>query len=387
MRLTLRLILSFVLVALFAAGISAVLGSRAVQGNVQRFLQDQGLIERPETTRDREDRRPPQYTGAPNRSFRGPPPERDRLALIRRLQASQAQTALLALGAALAVGGLLAFRLVRPIRSLSEIHRRYAAGERAARADVRGGDEIAQLAASFNQMADQLNAREERERRMVADIAHELRTPLTVLKGDLESLQDGLLESKPEVFGRLVEEVDLLERLVQDLRLISLVEAGQLSLNLRDVALGELVGGVLTSFQTKADTKGIVLEPRLQSIQLRADPERVKQILYNLLENALRHTPDGGRIVVSLSRQDTWAVLEVTDSGPGIAPEHLSHLFDRFYRADEARARESGGSGLGLAIVKGLVQAHRGRVTAGNAPGGGAAFTVRLPLSTDAASG
>ena len=385
MRLTARLLLSFVLVALFAVGISAVLGSRAVQGDVQRFLREQGLIEGSDMPRERDNRedRRPQFTGAPPRGFRGPPPERDRQALVRRLQTSQTQTALLALGVALAVGGLLAYRLVRPIRGLSEVHRRYAAGERGVRAEARGSDEIGQLGASFNQMADQLNAREERERRMVADIAHELRTPLTVLKGDLESLQDGLLEAKPEVFGRLVEEVDLLERLVQDLRLISLVEAGQLSLSLRTVALDELIGNALASFQNKADTKQITLESQLQSIQLQADPERIKQVLYNLLENALRYTPNGGTIRVSLTQQQTWAVLAITDSGPGLAPEHLPHLFDRFYRADDSRARESGGSGLGLAIVKGLVQAHRGTVQASNALQGGAMFTVKLPKNTN----
>jgi two-component system sensor histidine kinase BaeS len=372
MRITGRLILSFVLVALFAAGISAILGNRAAQGNIQRFLREQGLTEGTEMP-------PPGMRHPPGEGFRGPPPLRDREALLERLRSSQAQSALLAIAAALLVGGLLAYRFVRPIRQLTEVNRRYAQGDRGARVNVGGNDELAELGASFNHLADQLSAEQERQKQLLADIAHELRTPLTVMRGELESMQDGLMEKSPENLGRLIEEVDLLTRLVQDLRLLTIADAGALELHPAPVDLGGLAQEVMMAFNSKAEAKGIRLDAEARPVTVQADRDRLTQVIYNLLENALRHTPEGGSITVSTRPEGQQGVLEVADTGPGIPQADLLHLFERFYRADKARTRETGGSGLGLAIAKALVEAHGGQIAAQNREGGGAIFTVRLP--------
>ncbi len=378
MKLTLRLVLAFVLVALFAAGISAFLGNRAAQGNVQRFLRDQGLIETPPPDRQRS---PDPDNPRDYRRFRGPPPARERELLLQRLQTSQAQTALLALGAALLVGGYLAYRFVRPIRALTEVNRRFAAGDRKARVSIQGNDEIAELGVSFNHLADQLHSEQERQKQMLADIAHELRTPLTVLRGELEAMQDGLMNPDSENLGRLIEEVDLLTHLVQDLRLLTLADSGGLSLTKGPVDLGTLAQEALHAFRSKAEAKPIELQAQTTSVSVSADRERILQVVYNLLENALRHTPSGGKIQIITRLDSGWGVLEVADSGPGIPPPDLPHIFERFYRADPARSRETGGSGLGLAIVKAVLEAHGGSVSVSNRAEGGAVFSLRLPLN------
>jgi two-component system sensor histidine kinase BaeS len=372
MNLTWRLVSAFILVALFAAGISAYLGNRAAQGNVQRFLRDQGLIEGPS------DRRPRGFD--PPGSFRGPPPRRERELLLQRLRTSHAQTAVLAVGAALLMGGYLAYRFVRPIRSLTEVNRRYAGGDRSARASIRGHDEIAELGNSFNQLADQLSAEQDRQKQLLADIAHELRTPLTVMRGELEAMQDGLMKADPNNLGRLIEEVDLLTHLVQDLRLLTLADSGGLSLNLGPLDLAGLTQEAMAAFKAKAEIKGVSLQSPLETTSVLADRERLLQVIYNLLENALKHTPSQGTITCTVRPDERWGILEVADSGPGIPPADLPHLFERFYRADPARSRETGGSGLGLAIAKALIEAHGGRISAQNGPQGGALFRVALKL-------
>lgn len=372
MRLTWRLILAFILVALFAAGISAFLGNRAAQGNVQRFLRDQGLMELPA------DRQPMDFRSMPG--FHGPPPVRERELLLERLRTSQAQTALLALGVALIVGSYLAIRFVGPIRALTRINRRYAGGDRKARATVQGNDEIAELGASFNHLADQLATEQERQKQLLTDIAHELRTPLTVLRGELEAMQDGLMKADPGNLGRLIEEVDLLTHLVQDLRLLTLADSSGLTLNRSLFDLSNLAQEALAAFNTKAEAKGIQLQSQLAPVQVLADRERILQVIYNLLENALRHT-DQGAITLSTRQEPGWAVLEVADTGPGIPEADLPYIFERFYRADPARSRETGGSGLGLTIVKALIEAHGGKVSVANGVKGGAIFSIRLPLA------
>lgn len=379
MKLTLRLVLAFVLVALFAAGISAYLGSRAAQGNVQRFFRDQGLVEGPWP-----DRRPSPRPGefGPRGAFRGPPPRRERELLLQRLRTSHAQTAVLAVGAALLMGGYLAYRFVRPIRSLTEVNRRYARGDRSARASVGGNDEIAELGNSFNHLADQLSAEQERQKQLLADIAHELRTPLTVMRGELEAMQDGLMKADTKNLDRLIEEVDLLTHLVQDLRLLTLADSSGLSLTLGSLDLGNLTREALAAFRAKAEAKAVSLQSNLEPILVNADRERLLQVIYNLLENALKHTPAHGTITSTIRREGDQAVLEITDTGPGIPPADLPHLFERFYRADPARSRETGGSGLGLAIAKALIEAHGGKISAHNQAWGGAVFRVALPLGS-----
>lgn len=356
MKLVVRVALAFALVAVFAAGLTGWLSYYEAKGHFSRFV-------------------------AGGETGRGGLAQgRGREVLLAELRSSSLRSTLFVLVVALGAGGFLAYRLVQPVQHITAAMRRYGLGERTARISVRGNDELSEMGQVFNDVAGELAAKEERERQMVADIAHELRTPLTILKGDLESMSDGLLDASRENLQRLVGEVDVLSRLVQDLRTLSLCDAGQLTLHKRTVRLDELVQKVVEGFRTRADASGIVLSAKLESITAEADPERIKQVLFNLLDNALRHTPQTGRIEMALRLSQTKAMVEVNDTGPGIAPQHLPHLFERFYRAEAARGREGGGSGLGLAIVKALIEAHGGNVGAENRAQGGARFWIGLPI-------
>lgn len=284
----------------------------------------------------------------------------------------------LAAGAvALVVGLVLARQLAAPLRSLTEAARQLAAGN-LARVEVHGRDEIGELGHAFNQMAESLARQETLRRNLMADIAHELRTPLTVIRGDLEALLDGLYEATPEALASLQEESLLLSRLVDDLRALALAEAGQLRLERQPANLAELLRGVINSFDQQAKAQGQRLEldlrPELGLVDV--DPLRVRQIAANLLSNALRHAPDSGRVVVSVAQRPAEVQITVSDNGPGIAPEDLPHVFDRFWRGGKPRAE---GSGLGLAIARELVRAHGGRIWAESEPGSGSDFHFTLP--------
>jgi signal transduction histidine kinase len=295
--------------------------------------------------------------------------------------------ALLAGGIALALGALFFTQLVAPIRRLTAAAHAIAAGDLTRRVSVSSGDELGELARAFNKMAGDLSRAEEGRRHMVADIAHELRTPLTVMQANLEAMQDGVLPTDAEQLASLREETLLLSRLVADLRLLSLAEAGQLRLERAEVDLPDLVRRAVERMRPPAAAKGIILAtsvPNTRLTAISADPARVSQVLGNLLENALRYAGEGTTVCVTVATYPGGAiapngreaqpeaahyaacgrsiVISVTDPGPGIPSDDLSHVFDRFYRADKSRSRASGGSGLGLAIVKHLVEAHGGRV-------------------------
>ena len=272
---------------------------------------------------------------------------------------------------ALALGAGLFFHLTAPIRQLTAAAHAIAAGDLSRRVAVRSADELGELAAAFNAMAANLAAAEAQRRQMVADIAHELRTPLSVLQANLEAMQDGILPADDEQLASLHEETLLLGRLVADLRLLSLAEAGQLKLDLAETDLGELVCRAAERLRPAAEARGIELavEVAPDPPRIQADAGRLAQVIGNLVDNALRYTPAGGRIVLAAGWSDgpgpaRRPMISVTDTGQGIAAEDLPHIFDRFYRGDKSRARTSGGSGLGLAIVKQLVEAHGGRVWA-----------------------
>ena len=386
-----RLTLAFVVVALFAAGLTAWLGFNAAGGHFERFLNGQGQYLQAQTLQAQTfQAQSPQAQFPQARGGRG-----NRVGqqlLLNELRDSQLQAGALALLVAGLVGAGLAYSISRPMRNLTRVTREYSLGNRAARATVGGGSELAELGVAFNTLAGNLNAEQERERRVMADIAHELRTPLTVLRSELESMQDGLSPLTPEALGPLIAETELLGRLVNDLRLLSLAEAGELRLTRRPVNLNDLAGAVTAAFNPRAATNRVSL--RLQPapgdgaplVVVNGDGERLRQVLHNLLENALRHTPQGGRVTVDVRQAADTAILNVTDTGPGL-PEHPERLFERFYRADSARSRSDGGSGLGLAIVKAIAQAHGGSVQAANSAAGGAVFTVRLPLAPPGRSG
>lgn len=270
-------------------------------------------------------------------------------------------------------------RLERLRRTAEQINLR----DLSVRVDVEGRDSVANLAASFNRMLDRLAAEERARRQLFADVAHELRHPLAVLKGRLESIQDGVLPLDAEQVLLLHDSVIGLTRLVADLRDLSLADVGQLSLHLGDVDVAVLLGQLRESLEPVAEAKGVVLNAQVEGEvpALRADTDRVRQVMLNLLTNAIHYTPAGGSVAVVARREGPQALFEVSDTGSGIDPKDLPHIFERFYRADKARARASGGTGLGLAIVRSIVELHGGTVAAASSPDG-STFTVRLPLAS-----
>jgi two-component system sensor histidine kinase BaeS len=298
--------------------------------------------------------------------------------LDRRLITTFAAAALVALLLTL----LLSRQITHPIERLTGAVEEMAAGRLPAHVEARGHDEIAQLARSFNRMSDSIAAQEELRRRMVVDVAHELRTPLTNLRCELEAIQDGLASPDAPRIASLHEEALHLGRLVDDLQELAVAEAGGLQLHRERVDLGELVMRAVDLFRGEAERRSMQIAMANDGrVFVDADPTRVRQIVRNLVSNALQHTPDGGRVEVSVRRDGEVARVSVADNGRGIPAEQLEKIFERFYRVDEARGRDSGGAGLGLAIVRRLVEAHGGRVWAESGDAG-ATLTFVLPLAS-----
>jgi two-component system, OmpR family, sensor histidine kinase BaeS len=284
--------------------------------------------------------------------------------------------AALSLGITVAAG----LRLLRPVRALTRAARRMESGDTSARVTVKGTDEIAGLANAFNAMADAAERTERARRAMVNDVAHELRNPLANIRGHLEAAQDGILSLDGALVESLLEEAAILERITADLRDLALADAGRLQLHLEDIDLNDIADQVLNASRARANASGVTLafESSSPAVVL-ADPTRIRQALGNLLDNALRYTPPGGRVQIVVASDETRASVTVVDTGTGIEPQDLPHLFDRFYRADPSRSRHTGGSGLGLAIAKHLVEAHEGRIDAKSEVGRGSSFTIDLP--------
>jgi signal transduction histidine kinase len=281
---------------------------------------------------------------------------------------------------ALALSWALSRRLLGPVEALTAAARRLGAGDLSARVPPRGEDEIGQLTRAFNTMAENLARQESLRRTLVTDVAHELRTPLTHLRGQLEAVEDGLLPASPETLRSLREEVMLLARLVDDLQTLSVAEAGRLALDRAPVSVRDLVEGAVEGMKATASARGVVVHNRIGDLPpVLADATRIAQVLRNLLANAMTHTPAGGTIELTGTSADGQVHVAVTDTGAGIAPEHLPHVFERFNRADPSRARATGGAGLGLAIVRSIVEAHGGTIGVTSEVGRGTTVRFGLP--------
>ncbi|MEU6167251.1 sensor histidine kinase [Streptomyces tanashiensis] len=302
-------------------------------------------------------------------------------------------TALVAAGVAAAVLAcalLLGRAVLRPVRALTAASRGLGEGDLGRRVPASGRDEIAELGRSFNRMAGSLQDSEERQRRLVGDIAHELRTPLANLRGYLEALQDGVLEADAELLDSLHEEVLLQQRIVDDLQDLALAEAGALTYHRRSLDARELVEACRTAHSARAAAAGVALEAvgaGPGTVRLYGDPDRLRQALGNLVGNAVRHTAPGGGVRLELDERDEMVRIAVRDTGSGIPAADLPHLFDRFWRADAARGRATGGSGLGLSIARQIVADHHGAVEVASEVGVGSVFTVVLPAPRGGAGG
>jgi signal transduction histidine kinase len=289
-------------------------------------------------------------------------------------------TAITAGVAGLAIALILSQSLTSPLRHLSAAMQRFARGERNLALPRPSGDEVGDLTRSFQGMMTEIHQQEILRKEMTADIAHELRTPLSVIRANLDALADGVYPLTKENLAPIRESTELLDRLIEDLRTLELADAGRLTLEKSEIDFSRLLRRIAARFSPRAESCSQKIEVAcgMNLPAAMADLQRLEQILGNLVDNALRHTPDGGVIRLSADADGAAVRIAVEDSGPGIPAGEIDRIFERFYRLDSGRARAEGGSGLGLAIARKLAEAHGGSLTAENRPGGGARFTLRL---------
>lgn len=304
----------------------------------------------------------------------------------RHVRDALARTAILGVliagAVALVVALYVSVRVTRPVAALTSAAGDLAAGRRDARVDTDGPGELRTLAEAFNGMADHLDREDRLRRNLVADVAHELRTPLAILQGSTEALLDGVDQPTPEVLGSLNDEVTRLRRLVGDLETLAAAEAAGLRPRTDPVDLADVAASAADLLRPLADDRETTLTVDAEPATVIGDADRLHQIAVNLIANAVKFTPAGGAITISTRSEETSAVLQVVDNGPGIPDDELPKIFERFWRG--ANGDRASGSGIGLAVVAELVAAHHGTVSAGNVSGGGARFTVALPAAPPA---
>lgn len=289
---------------------------------------------------------------------------------------------------AILLGVVLARTITRPVQELTDAAQRMAKGELGQSVRVQSRDEVGDLANAFNQMSADLVRSDQVRRQMTADIAHELRNPLTVISGYLDAMRAGDLPPTPKRLDAVYEEIQHLERIVEDLRTLSLADAGALGLSRQDISPREVLQRVANRFSQQAAQKKIALIVQADASlpAWNIDEARMTQVLDNLLSNALQHTPEGGEINLDAERRGDAILLRVRDTGEGIAAKDVPRVFERFYRGDQARSAEEGSSGLGLAIAKALVQAHGGKIWVESELGNGATFLIELPKPSNSES-
>jgi two-component system sensor histidine kinase BaeS len=284
---------------------------------------------------------------------------------------------------ALVLGILLAYNITRPIQELNNAIQTISQGKLGGQVLVRGRDELSKLASSFNKMSSDLERSNNARQQMTADIAHELRTPLSLIIGQAEAVHDGVLPPSIENFEIIREEADRLEKLVDDLRILSLADAGELSINLQPILPQMFMQEFASIYQVRFQEKHIILDLDISNDlpKVSIDPGRMTQVFMNVIDNAFRYTPDNGRIILSAHQLDDQVELGVQDNGSGVPVADLDRIFDRLYRVDSSRQHEDGGSGLGLAIARSIVEMHQGRIKASRPVGGGLKISILLPTN------
>jgi signal transduction histidine kinase len=317
------------------------------------------------------------------------PPDKNPLQdeFLRRLSDSIYLSAIGTILLAFILGAILSRTITRPISELTKATHEMAGGKFGQQVPVRSRDEIGELASSFNKMNDNLARSFNLRKQMTADIAHELRTPLSLIIGHAEAVHDGVLPPSKENFEIIREEADRLEKLVNDLRILSLADAGELSVEFQPVEINKLLSDIKSHYMVQFNQKRITLdlEPAPVFLQANLDPIRFSQVLTNILDNSLRYTPEGGRVFITVKHSSGQIEINIQDNGDGVSPEEAMHLFDRFYRADESRTRneDAGGSGLGLAIAKSIIEMHKGKIWAESEKGKGLKVIIQLPIEQD----
>lgn len=314
------------------------------------------------------------------RSFKLPEEE----AFINQLR----NNLLIGLGSGLLVAAFLAWLLARhlsrPVARVAEGIRSLAAGDFDIQLKTKGADEISKLGEDVNRLSTALSEHENTRKRVMSDIAHELRTPLAIISGELEAMSDGVRPLNAEHLSSVRDEVKHLTVLVDDLHSLMLTDAGALAYKMKKVFFNDLVQLGVDAFKARAEKRNLELcyaDPG-QSIYLQGDEQRLRQLLHNLLDNAVRYTDPGGRVTVTLSKQPNQAKLAISDTAPGASKEECERMFERLYRMEASRNRNSGGSGLGLAICRNIVNAHGGQITASPGPHGGLLIKTTFPLAT-----
>jgi signal transduction histidine kinase len=292
----------------------------------------------------------------------------------------------LAAGAALLFARWFARGMTQPLRDMAAAARRMEVGDYQVRVRTSSRDEVGQLAHAFNRMSEELARLEESRRDLVANVSHELKTPITAIRAHIENLLDGVEQPDPHTLQVMLAQTERLGRLVEQLLDLSKLESGEVPLQRSDVPLAPIVYRVVSEIEVTRAGKGVRIEQEIPGDlpPLDADAERVHQVLFNLVDNAVRFVPDGGEVTIAAHRHNGDVEISVTDNGIGIPREHLPRLFERFYRGDTARSRDDGGTGIGLAIARSVVEAHGGTIRAQSEPGRGSVFSFDLPVSTDA---
>ncbi len=371
--LTIKLIIITTIIALVAVALMASLATYTIKNQFNQYLREGS-----ESSFMRPDLRLQLM-----QHMMGPSEERF-LALVNRSMWLAAAIVIVIAGLASLI---FAGRITSPIKQLTKASRKIAAGQFQYRIPVSTHDEIGELAETFNAMAETLERNEQLNQQLFAGIAHELKTPLTIIQGNLEAILDGVTEASPEKIAAIHTETMLLNRLINDLRDLTLAEAGQLKLQKKPVKVKSVARKVVELIQPMLSEKQITMNIDVPARlpQAEADADRLTQILYNLVGNALRHTGENGTITLHAeppSPENPEITVSVADTGEGIPKEDLPYIFNHFYRVDQARTRAKGGTGVGLAIVKYLVEAHGGRIWAESEPGAGSTFSFTLPVSS-----
>jgi histidine kinase len=364
-----KLLLSYITIALIGAAVLVFTSQSVLPGSLSRHMLGMGRN---------------QMMGG---GGQGPGGYGNMAQLFTDFRASFNEALTYAVLAAIAVAILLSLffsrGVVAPLRAMTAASQRIADGHYDERVEVRGADELAELATRFNQMAGKLEQVESMRRRLIGDVSHELRTPLTAIKGSMEGLIDGILPAEAATYEQIHAEADRLNRLVDDLQELSRVEAGSYELDIHPVDLSSLVRTVTKRLSPQFESRRISLTfelaPNLPRVL--ADEDRTIQVLTNLAGNALQYTPEGGRVTMAARRINGEVQVSISDTGIGIPSEHLDHIFDRFYRVDKSRSRQAGGgSGIGLTIARALVEAQGGRIWVESAgPDRGTLFVFTLP--------